>query len=82
MRAALVVGTEGLPDVVAGMKGTVFWDGLRLCREESMAMRSVGGGTGVWAADGVFIRPALVRDAIRSLPSCGVAVAMGWLWIL
>lgn len=57
-----------------------------------MAIRSVGGGTtaGVGAvgveaagvADGGFIKPALVRDAIRSLPSCGVVAAAGWFWML
>ena len=84
MRAALVMGTDGLPDAVVGMNGTVFWVGLRLCRLESMAMRFAGGGTGAagvgaaGAVDGGFIRPALVRDAIRSLPNCGVAVATGW----
>jgi len=83
-----VVGTIGLPDAVAGMKPPVFWEGLRLCRLESMAMRSVGGGTGAagvgtaGVTGGGFIRPALVRDAIRSLPNCGAAVAMGCVWML
>ena len=55
-----------------------------MCRLDSMAMRLAGGGTGAagvgaaGAVDGGFIRPALVRDAIRSLPNCGVAVATGW----
>ena len=53
-----------------------------------MAMRLAGGGTGAagvgaaGAVDGGFIRPALVSDAIRSLPNCGVAVATGWVWTL
>ena len=36
--------------------------------------------TGV--ADGGFIRPALVRDAIRSLPNCGTDAAAGCCWML
>ena len=61
-------------------------------RVESIAIRSVGGGTTAGAgavgvevagvADGGFIKPALVRDAIRSLPSCGVVAAAGWFWML
>ena len=61
-------------------------------RVESIAIRSVGGGTmagagadGVEAAgvtDGGFIKPALVRDAIRSLPNCGVVAAAAWFWML
>ena len=88
MRAALVMGTVGLPDVIVGMNGIVFCEGLRLCRLESIAMRFAGGGigaVGVGAAgvvDGGFIRPALVRDAIRSLPNWGVGVAIGWVWIV
>ena len=50
-----------------------------MCRLDSMAIRSAAGGIAAGkgavgvdtagAVDGGFIRPALVKDAIRSLPS-------------